>query len=343
MSAPSNLTGGGQRLRVSVVVPCRNEMVYLDEFFNALAAQSRPPDEILVVDGMSEDGSTEWLGARASDDHRVVLLNNPERTVPTAMNLGIDAASGDLVARMDVHAIYADDYLERLVSLLEERLEVAGVGGTYVMRGRGPWGSAIAAVLSHPVGLGGAPHRTGRVAGPVAHVGTGVYRRSALLEVGGFDPDMLANEDFELDYRLRRAGQVIWLEPDARFTSFSRPGPNALARQMWRYGFYKARTLVLHPGSLKPRQTAPPALIGMCLVASIVNGRWARRVIGAYLVGSAAVGAGIARRRRASPVRGAVVLPLVHLVWGAGVLVGLPTHAVRRVRARRAAPLRRGT
>jgi succinoglycan biosynthesis protein ExoA len=329
-----------QHLRVSVVVPCRNEMAHLTEFFEALTAQSRPPDEVLVVDGMSEDGSAEWLGARAADDHQLILLRNPQCTVPSAMNLGIDAASGDVIARMDVHAAYAEDYLERLVCLLEERPEIAAAGGTYLMRGRGAWGSAIAAVLSHPVALGGAPHRRGRAAGWVTHVGTGVYRRSVLVEVGGFDPTLLANEDFELDYRLTRAGHLIWLDPEARFTSYCRPDPRSLARQMWRYGFYKGRTLVLHPASLKPRQLAPPVLVGLFVLTPWINSRWAARLIGAYVATAGAVGSRVARRSGASSVRGAATLPMVHLVWGAGVLVGLPTHALRRARAAR--PRRRG-
>ena len=172
----------------------------------------------------------------------------------------------------------------------------------------------------------------------VDHVGTGMYRREVLLRVGGFDPSLPVNEDFELDHRIRRAGGLIRLEPRATFTSFSRGTPQALVRQMWRYGFYKARTLVLHPDSLKARQLAPPALVALVVTTLIVRPTAALGLIAAYAGLAGAAGAVVAGRSGESRARGAVVLPLVHLTWGAGLWAGLVRHLGPRRRTPVSAP-----
>jgi len=327
-----------RRPTLTVVVPVLDERTHLPGLLASIRGQSLPPDEVILVDGMSRDGSREWLADAARSAPWLRLVDNPDRIVPCAMNRGILAARGDLVARMDGHATYAPDYLERLVEALRAHPEAAGSGGVYAMSGSGPWGGAIAAILRHRLALGGAPHRTASSGRWVDHVGTGCYRREALLRVHGFDPSLPVNEDFELDYRIRATGGRIWLEPSARFTSYSRSSPRALARQMWRYGFYKARTLVLHPASLKARQTAPPIVVGVIITTLVVRPRSGLLAAAGYAAASAAAGATIAARAQESPARGALALPLVHLAWGSGLWAGLLHHGVRRLTGRGTMP-----
>lgn len=309
--------------RLSVIVPVRNELPRLPAVMAGIDRQHRRPDEVIVADGMSTDGSRPWLQAAAQERPWLIIVDNPAYVIPTALNLALAAASGDLVARMDAHVDYDVDYLDRLVQLLMSRPDVVGAGGAMETAGQGPWGRAIAATFRRRIGLGGAPHRGPGAGGPIAHVSTGCYRRRALLDVGGYDERLLANEDFELDTRLRKAGGIMWLEPSARSTWYVRDSLSAVSRQMWRYGYHKALTLRLHPRSLKARQLAPPVLVAGLATLFLARPRFGAGAAAAYLIGAGAVGTGASWADGASLWRGALVPPVVHLSWGAGLLAGL--------------------
>ena len=310
-------------LTVTVIVPVRDEIGRIPAVLAGLEAQSRRPDSVVVADGRSQDGTREWLAQAALTRPWLRVVDNPRQIVPTGLNAALRAATGDIVARMDAHADYGPDYLERVVAVLESRPDVVGVGGLMETAGVGPWGAAFASVLSRPFGLGGARHRVGGVGGPIDHVFSGAYRRAAVEAIGGWDETMVANEDFEADYRLRQAGGVIWLEPSARTTWHTRESLPALSRQMWRYGRYKAVTLRMHPDSLRLRQLAPPALVVGLAGSTAVRPRPGLAMTAAYLVATGGLGARAASRSGASAVRGAVVPAVVHVSWALGLLSGI--------------------
>ena len=308
--------------RVSVIVPSRDEAHNLPRVLAMISAQTRQPDEVVVADGMSTDGSREWLAAAPRTDFDLRVVDNPDRIVPAGLNRALEAATGDIVARMDTHADYAPDYLEQVVGFLEEHPEVDAVGGAMATAGRGPWGTAIAATLSRPFGLGGARHRVGGAPGPIQHVFSGCYRRAALVRVGGWDERFQANEDFEADLRVAETGGAIWLHPDARSTWYVRSDLRTLARQMWRYGYYKGLTLHVHPSSLRARQLVPPALVLGLVAGTVVRPRLAALAAATYLAVAGTAGARAAATDGASALRGACVPPVVHLSWGAGLIAG---------------------
>jgi len=322
MTTAAQEQGPPAGVRVSVIVPSRNEVHNLPRVLAMIAGQSRRPDEVVIADGMSEDGSRELLAAHAHGDLPVRVVDNPDRIVPSGLNVALAAATGDIVARMDTHADYAPDYLERVVGFLQEHPEVAAVGGAMETAGRGPWGRAIAATLSRPFGLGGARHRVGGAPGPIQHVFSGAYRRQALLDAGAWDERLAANEDFEADLRVTATGGVIWLEPSARTTWYVRESLPALAQQMWRYGYYKGLTLTMHPDSLSLRQLVPPAVVLTLITSVAVRPRIGGALTAAYLLAAGALGARAARTDGAAAWRGACVPPVVHLAWGAGLIAG---------------------
>jgi succinoglycan biosynthesis protein ExoA len=313
---------GGEPLSVDVIVPLRNEASRIPEFLAMLRAQTLRPDRIIVADGMSTDGSRALLMAAQATTPGLHVIDNTKVTVPAALNTCLTHVRSPLVARMDTHAKYEPDYLAAVVDTLASRPEVCGVGGAMETAGRGPWGRAIASTLRRPFGLGGAPHRIGGGAGPVAHVFSGCYRTEALNDIGGWDERLHANEDFEADARLRQRGGKLWLEPAASSTWFVRESPRALAVQMWRYGFYKALTLRLHPGSVQPRQLAPTALVISLILGLILTPRKAAQLGMAYALAGGTLGAFAARSDGASALRGALVPGIVHLSWGSGILAG---------------------
>lgn len=308
--------------RLTVIVPCRNEMGNLPTFLAGLEAQTLLPREVVVADGMSQDGSAQWLRTQAAGRPWLNVINNPEQIVPFALNHALACASGDIVARMDTHARYAPDYLATLVAYLVDHPEVGGAGSAMDTAGRGEWGRAIAATLRRPFGLGGARHRVGGGAGPIPHVFSGCYRTQVLLDVGGWDVRLHANEDFEADIRINASGAAIHLVPQARTVWYVRESLPALAKQMWRYGYYKGITLHLHPESLQLRQLAPPIAVLGLLLGWTVRRRSSAVAAAGYFLGTAALGACAARADGASPARGAPVPALVHLSWGTGLIMG---------------------
>lgn len=326
-----------EALVVDVIVPLRNEAHRIPDFLAMLQAQTLRPRTVIVADGRSEDASRELLRAAQEQMPELRVIDNPDRIVPAALNACLREVRSEVVARMDTHAEYDPDYLATVVRCLAEQPGIAGVGGAMDTRGRGVWGRAIASTLSRPWGLGGARHRVGGSAGPIPHVFSGCYRTEALRSIGGWDERFHANEDFEADTRLHEAGHQLWLDPRARSTWFVRESPTTLAVQMWRYGYYKALTLTLHPDSLKPRQLAPPALILVLCAGGLLDRPRTARVALAYGSLTAALGARAAARDGSSMIRGAVVPAIVHLSWGSGLLAGLfmfwrPTRAGHRGR-----------
>jgi glycosyltransferase involved in cell wall biosynthesis len=308
---------------VSVVVPSRDERARLPRLVAVIESQTLQPAEVLVADGMSTDGSYEWLLSAAETRPWLRVVRNPARTIPAALNTALQHVGGDYIARMDTHAHYSPDYLEVLVGLLEERPHVVGAGGAMTSAGRGVWGRAIAAVLSNPIGMGGAPHRVGADQGPVDHVFTGCYRRADLLMIGGFDERLLANEDFELDFRLRRSRGALWLVPRARSTWFVPESLPELARKMYRYGRFKAVTMRLHPSSIRARQVAPPALAGTVTLIGVLRPRYGLVLGTVYLLCVSVAGSCVAKRAGASRWRAALVPSVLHVSWCLGLFRGL--------------------
>ena len=334
---------------VSVVVPCRNERDHVAPCLETILANDYPADrrEVLVVDGMSDDGTRERIREVAARDPSVRLIDNPSRVTPAALNLGIAAMRGEIVLRMDAHARYPRDYIRRLVDALDET-GADNVGGVLRTRPGAPGAmpEAIALALTQRFGVGNATFRTGaRGRAWVDTVPFGCYRRSLFDRLGGFDPELLRNQDDELNGRLLRAGGRILLLPDVEVEYFTRPSLGKLGRMYYQYGYYKP--LVVRKLGLVPtvRQVVPAALL-LALAATAVAavlapavGRAALvLVLALYLLGVAAATA-LAwwRSRRATALLVAAVFPLMHFAYGWGYLRGVVPALRRRGAASHAA------
>ena len=304
-----------------------------------LAQQVDGDFELIFIDGRSEDDTREILEGLAAGDRRVRVLDNPARRTPNALNVGLGAARGEFVARMDAHTHYPPDYLARGIARLREG-GVAHVSGPQIATGSGRWSGRVALALSTKLGTGGAGfrHETGGEI-DVDSGFTGVWRRTTLEQQGGWDEGWPQNQDAELAARIRAAGGRIVCIPEMAASYVPRDDLRSLARQYWRYGLYRAKTSRRHPESMRRSHVLPPAATLSVLLMLLPGraGRLARMSLGAYSLGLMWVSAGTLRRARPGD---AASLPLVfgvmHFAWGLGFLVGCarfgpPVAALRRL------------
>ena len=333
----------GARPFVSVIVPCRNEARYIDACLRSISGNDYPGDrlEVLVMDGVSDDGTDGIVAQWMQRDRRVRLIPNDKRSTPAALNLGLEHANGDVIVRMDAHCRYPTNYITVLVASLF-RSGADNVGGVCrtVPAGEGTKARAIAVALSHPFGVGNAAFRIGAAAPRyVDTVPFGCYRREVFSRIGRFDEQLVRNQDDEFNHRLIRRGGRILLVPDVQVEYIARDSLTALRRMYYEYGYYKPLSEKKAGGVRTLRQLAPPTFVLAVTAASagaVVGagtGPIATATVGAYGVALLAAAAGIASShgwRVAAWMLAA--FPIMHWSYGAGYLRALAELAVGRHR-----------
>jgi len=318
---------------VSVIMPIRNEAAFIERSLGAVLAQDYPHDrmEVLVADGMSTDDTraiVQQLAARHADI-QVRLIDNPGKIVPTGFNAALAQARGDVIVRVDGHTIIAPDYVRECIAALE-RSGADNVGGRMVAVGTTALGQAVALATSSRFGVGGARFHYSDREEWVDTVYMGAWPRRVFEQLGGFDPELVRNQDDEFNYRLRAQGGRILLSPRIRSQYHNRTSLRSLWRQYYQYGFYKVRVLQKHPRQMRPRQFVPPAFVTSFLGGALLfplNKRlrvlWAL-VISAYAVANLMASWRIARKAgRAHLQRLPLVFSILHFSYGLGFLHGL--------------------
>jgi glycosyltransferase involved in cell wall biosynthesis len=290
--------------------------------------------EVVIADGQSQDKSLAAIASfqRENPDLSVTVLTNNRRTIPSSLNMAIDSAHGEIIVRLDAHSMPVPDYIEGCVRALVEGKGTC-VGGVWMIRaGGGGWiARSIAYAASHPLGVGDAMYRLAAKAGPVDTVPFGAFRTELIKSIGGFDETLLTNEDYEFNTRVRRNGGVVWLDPAIRSTYIARGSISDLAKQYWRYGFWKFRMLTRYPGTLRWRQALPPLFVSslICLsVLSIFNTIF-RYVLSAetilYLLILTIAGIILAIRHRNPLLAPGLLMAIttMHFAWGSGFIWSL--------------------
>jgi glycosyltransferase involved in cell wall biosynthesis len=323
--------------QVTLILPIRNEARYIAQCLDAVLAQTYPREclEILVVDGMSDDGTREIVNRSIakisnlqSPISNLFLLDNPERIVPTALNRGIQNARGEIIIRVDGHCVIARDYVRRCVGALHT-VAADCVGGAIETLGETFTARAIALAMSSPFGVGGARFRYSTRAGYVDTLAFGAYRRAVFDRIGLFDEELVRNQDDEFNFRLTRAGGKIWLDPQIKSVYYSRGTLRGLWKQYYEYGFWKVRVIQKHGRPASLRHLVPAIFVlALCvaLVGTLVTQQWLWLLLIAlpYVLASVTASLVVAARRdwRTLPL-----LPLVffvlHCAYGVGFLFGL--------------------
>ncbi|MCW2810985.1 MAG: putative glycosyltransferase [Friedmanniella sp.] len=320
---------------VSVVMPVLNEERHLAAAVREVLDQAYDgPFEVLLCVGPSRDATHEIAAGLARADARIRVVDNPAARTPSALNLGVAAARYDIIVRVDGHGELTEGYVRRAVELLAET-GAANVGGVMDARGQTAFEEAVATAYTTKLGLGGSAfHLAESPAGPAETVFLGVFRKEALAEIGGFDETMHRAQDWELNYRLRQGGRLIWFSPDLRVTYRPRSSLSALLRQMYETGKWRREVVRRYPETASVRYLAPPvAVSGVALgsLLGLVGLLTGSRLLRAGLVGPlgylALVVAGSTVTSRtmsdAARLRLPLVLAATHMAWGAGFLVGL--------------------
>ncbi len=261
---------------VSIIMPIRNEADFIEQAVQSVLDNDYPADrmEILVVDGLSDDGTRQIVGKLSESDARVKLLDNHRRIVPTAMNIGIKAARGDFFIRIDGHAKIPADFMRKSIQCLHEHPDAWIVGGYIETEAADYIGRAIASAMRTPVGVGNALFRLGNYEGWVDTLAFGTHHKWVVDKIGYFDEELVRNQDDEFNLRIILAGGGIWMSRSIHSTYFSRTSLGKLWRQYFQYGFWRIRTLQKHKRPATLRQLVPLLFVLSILLLGVAGFLW---------------------------------------------------------------------
>jgi glycosyltransferase involved in cell wall biosynthesis len=325
--------------KVSIIVPCYNEEATIRHLLDSILAQTYPREqmEVVIADGLSTD-STRMVIAAFQQEHpdlSVKVVENTLQTIPSGLNLAINNAGGEMIVRLDAHSAPIPEYVVRCVDALEAG-KGANVGGVWEIKpGAQTWiAESIAAAAAHPLGVGDAMYRLNAKAGAVDTVPFGSFRRSLIEKIGAFDETLLTNEDYEFNTRVRQSGGVVWLDPSVRSVYFARSTFGALARQYWRYGFWKWRMLARYPSTLRWRQALPPLFVAVLIGLGMLSAWFvlARIFIAVQitLYLTALIFAGLisaVKKQKFTLIFGLPpAIVTMHISWGSGFLWSMATN-----------------
>ncbi|GAB3578436.1 hypothetical protein GCM10027579_02040 [Calidifontibacter terrae] len=304
-------------------MPILNEERYLRDSVDAVLAQQwTGPIEVILAIGPSSDRTLEVARDLAAADDRVRIVDNPTGRTPDALNAAIAHARHEIVCRVDGHGMLSPDYLQTARRTLEET-GAANVGGIMDAVGRTTFEKAVAVAMKSKIGVGGAKFKLGGDAGPAETVYLGVFRHEWLNRVGGYDSRFSRAQDWEMNFRIRQQGGVVWFTPEMRVAYRPRPNFRKLARQYFEYGQWRRVVARTHSGSINARYLAPPVALVAVAVGALGGVVWRPLwvlpvgYLGAITVGGVAISGG-----ETAAVRSLVppVLATMHLTWGLGFL-----------------------
>jgi succinoglycan biosynthesis protein ExoA len=319
---------------VSVVIPVLNEERHLEEAVGRVLDQDYPGElEVVLAIGPSKDRTQEIADKLADRDPRISIVPNPTGKTPAALNVGIAHAKHDILVRVDGHGALTDGYITRAVEVLDES-GADNVGGVMAAEGRTPTEMAVACAYRSRLGLGASTFHQGGKAGPADTVYLGVFRRAALERVGGFDETMHRAQDWELNYRIRKTGGLIWFTPDLSVTYRPRSSLSAVAKQFFHTGQWRREVIRRHPETASKRYLAPPVAVILLalgtilgIIGLITGSDWLDLGFLAPLGYAVLLLAGSAFEGRYLPWKALAWMPLVcatmHVSWGLGFLLGL--------------------
>lgn len=321
MTTPTPELFGSPHPSISVILPVLNEEAHLNDAVHSILSQDyQGKIEVILAVGPSRDRTQEIAQSISDRDSRVVLVDNPTGRTAAGLNLALNKSQSPVVVRVDGHAQIPNDYLRLIVEILNETGAV-NVGGVMAAVGTTSFERAVAGAMRSPLGVGASRFHTGGKAGVVDTVYLGAFRREALIAIGGFDERFTRAQDWELNFRLREKGGIVYFDPRLHVTYRPRSTVTALAKQYFEYGRWRRVVSRRHSGTINYRYLAPPfALIGF--LSSVTIGFFLPILFfpaAIYLLFLL-----LASARIASSIREyfllLAVIPTMHFAWGAGFI-----------------------
>lgn len=311
---------------VSVILPILNEERDLAACIAAILQQKYEGEiEVILALGPSSDKTDEIADQLAAQDKRIKLVRNPSGKTATGLNLAITAAANEIICRIDGHAEISTEYIDTAVKILQKSGAV-NVGG--VMNAAAPSGfqSVVARAMKSKLGVGASKFHTGGEAGPTDTVYLGTFKKSAVLQAGGFNEKYIRAQDWELNHRLRLNGGVIWFDPRLIVTYRPRETFIKLAKQYFEYGRWRRAVSRAHPGTVNFRYLAPPVALILNFI-SLILGVSMNPIFFAILIAYLLlliIGGLIEGKSLIEKVRLPSVFLTMHMAWGLGFLTSPP-------------------
>jgi len=312
---------------VSLIIPCRNEARYIEENINSVLKQNYLGDiEVLIVDGMSEDGTREKVLAYERDDVR--LIDNLERFTPQALNIGVENAKGEIFIIVGGHAFLDSKFVSKNVEILLNDKSLGCSGGQILNIFENKSSELISKAMSSVFGVGNATFRTGGKAGYVDTVAFGAYYKSLHYQIGGFDEDLVRNQDDDYNFKVSKAGYKIYFDPTIISHYYVRGSVKKLYKQYYQYGYWKVYVNKKHKTITTIRQLIP-FLFVFCLLSGIVITFFLPIFLWFMLFGVGiytvfAVFFGIKKSKNLKEgINIASIFPILHFSYGFGYLVGI--------------------
>jgi len=320
---------------LSIILPIRNESKFIADTLDSIIDQDYPGGdlEIIIADGMSDDGTREIIQKYQEKYPNITLIDNPERIVPSGFNRALNLTKGDIIIRVDGHTTIASDYVRNCTELLENK-GALNVGGLMNAKGTGVYDEIVSIATSSRFGIGNAQFHFAKKGKWVDTVYMGAWKREAFERFGGFDEELVRNQDDEFNFRLIQNGVKIWLDPSIKSVYYPRNSFKKLFKQYFQYGFYKVRVMQKRRGFASWRHLVPSAFV-FSLLASILLLPLSHfpfyLILGSYLAANLiATLAGSIKFFNPStrqPIASFAFLPItfviLHISYGLGFLIGL--------------------
>lgn len=261
------------KILISVVIPCFNEINYIKMCLDSLLQQTLSVDqfELIIVDGMSTDGTREILFNYCSQFQNVHMFDNVKRKTSVACNLGIENAKADFIAICGSHTFYNSDYLENGLKLFVQHPQVECVGGPIYSDGISTFSKAAALASSNLLGVGNAKHRFPETEGHSIFPQYPVFRKTVFEKVGLYNEELSLNEDDEFFSRLKKVGIKSFISPSVKCTYFVRKNPMGLFKQYFNYGFWRWIVFKDYDVTFAYRQLVPTLFILLIISLLIIG------------------------------------------------------------------------
>ncbi|CAB4534991.1 MAG: glycosyltransferase [Actinobacteria bacterium] len=312
---------GGNLPFVSVILPILNEENYLEGSIRSILSQDYLGKfEIVLAVAPSQDKSLELAEQIARNNSQVIVVDNPSGKTAAGLNAALKKSLGTIIVRVDGHAEIPRTYISDAVQTLEKTGAV-NVGGIMAAEGITRFEKAVAKAMRSRLGVGASRFHTGGTPGPVDTVYLGVFQREALIAIGGFDERFTRAQDWELNFRLRSNGGVIYFDPRLQVTYRPRPNISALAKQYFQYGTWRRVVARRHKGTINLRYLAPPIAL-VCFVGSLLLGLIhplllipAATYLVAIVISATTIASSVGQYLYLL-----LIIPTMHFSWGAGFI-----------------------